>query len=71
MTIPRATYNRSGNVDIRFPYDAGLVELLKSEIPFKMELDDFLVSGRVDNLILVIRRIVLRILYALFVIPDF
>jgi len=29
------------------------VELLKSEIPFKMKLDDFLISGRVDNLILV------------------
>ncbi len=29
------------------------VELLKSEIPFKMKLDDFLISGRVDNLILI------------------
>jgi CRISPR/Cas system-associated exonuclease Cas4 (RecB family) len=29
------------------------VELLKSEFPFKQEIDDFLVSGRIDNLILV------------------
>lgn len=29
------------------------VELLKWEFPFKMRLDDFLVSGRVDDLILV------------------
>jgi len=28
------------------------VELLKSEFPFKEEIDDFLISGRVDNLIL-------------------
>jgi len=29
------------------------VELLKSEFPFHYELDDFLISGRIDNLILV------------------
>lgn len=28
------------------------VELLKSEFPFKEEVDDFLISGRIDNLIL-------------------
>jgi len=29
------------------------VELLKSEFPFKEQIDDFLISGRVDNLILI------------------
>lgn len=29
------------------------VELLKSEFPFKHEVDDFVISGRIDNLILV------------------
>lgn len=29
------------------------VELLKSEFPFKEQIEDFLVSGRVDNLILI------------------
>ncbi len=28
------------------------VELLKSEFPFKEEIDDFIISGRIDNLIL-------------------
>jgi hypothetical protein len=32
-TIPRATYSGSGDVALRFPFDARLVELLKSEIP--------------------------------------
>jgi CRISPR/Cas system-associated exonuclease Cas4 (RecB family) len=29
------------------------VELLKTELPFKQEIEDFLVSGRVDNIILI------------------
>lgn len=29
------------------------VELLKSEFPFKIEMEDFIVSGRIDNLILI------------------
>jgi len=29
------------------------VELLKSEIPFKIEVEDFIISGRVDDLILI------------------
>jgi hypothetical protein len=29
------------------------VELLKSEFPFKYDVDDFVISGRIDNLILV------------------
>ena len=29
------------------------IELLKSEFPFKEQIDDFLISGRIDNLILV------------------
>jgi CRISPR/Cas system-associated exonuclease Cas4 (RecB family) len=29
------------------------VELLKSEFPFKFDVDDFVISGRIDNLILV------------------
>jgi CRISPR/Cas system-associated exonuclease Cas4 (RecB family) len=29
------------------------VELLKSEFPFKHQVDDFMISGRVDNLILI------------------
>ena len=33
MTIPRATYTRTGDVALRFPYNARLIELLKSEIP--------------------------------------
>jgi hypothetical protein len=33
MTIPRATYTGGGDVVLRFPYDARLVELLKAEIP--------------------------------------
>jgi len=29
------------------------IELLKSEVPFKEQIEDFLISGRIDNLILV------------------
>lgn len=29
------------------------VELLKTELPFKQEIEDFLVSGRIDNIILI------------------
>ena len=32
-TIPRATYNGAGDVTLRFPYNARLVNLLKAEIP--------------------------------------
>ena len=40
MTIPRATYTRAGEVDLRFPYNARLVELLKSEIPARARAYD-------------------------------
>ena len=33
MTIPRATYVHDGDVELRFPYNARLVDLLKAEIP--------------------------------------
>jgi hypothetical protein len=33
MTIPRANRTGAGGIELRFPYNAGLVELLKSEIP--------------------------------------
>jgi CRISPR/Cas system-associated exonuclease Cas4 (RecB family) len=29
------------------------IELVKSELPFKAEIDDFLISGRIDNLIMI------------------
>ena len=40
MTIPRAMYNRAGEVDLRFPFNARLVELLKSEIPARFRSYD-------------------------------
>jgi len=33
MTVPRADYTNAGGVVLRFPYNARLVELLKTEIP--------------------------------------
>jgi hypothetical protein len=33
MTIPRATTNGAGDVELRFPYNAHFVERLKAEIP--------------------------------------